>query len=197
VDQVPYSPPLVHVPMSPPVSPAEMPPAQSAWPTVLGILCVVIGVMGFLMYGVNAAFGMMAFQSKANPTYETMLEVSEKHDWAIRATSSGSMLLSVGLFVGGVHLVRRKAAGLRILAVWSVLKIIAAFGFGAINYFVQREMTAAVLASTQATGLSDELVGLFAMLSYIFGVLWMSALPVFLLIWFRRLAIAEETKGWT
>jgi len=197
VDQVPSSPPIFDVPMSPPVSPAAMPPAQSAWPRVLGILCVVIGVLGFLNYAISVVFSMINFQITDDPAYEAMLEASEKHGWILQATSIGLMLLSMGLLVGGVQLIRRRAASLRILAVWSMLKIIAGFAFATINYFTQREMTAAVLASTQATAISDDLVGLMAIVVYVSSVLWMAALPVFLLVWFRRSAISDETKGWT
>ncbi len=192
--------------MPPPSDPAEVPPSPSTWPTVIGVIAIVLGGLGAL-FGCLGAFsplfmGMM--QSIVPEGQVTGLE--GMMDWAVWlvALAVVSMLIAVLLLVAGIGITKRRAWGPKVALVWAGLKMIFVVVNSVIGYLVQIAQFEAMqeaMANDQnmPAGMGafmGSLMQAFGIFGLLIGVLWGWALPVFLFIWFARKKIRTETAGW-
>ncbi len=190
--------------MPPPSDPAEVPP--STWPTVIGVIAIVLGGLGAL-FGCLGAFsplfmGMM--QSVVPEGQVTGLE--GMMDWAVWlvAVSIVSMLIAVLLLVAGIGITKRRAWGPKVALVWAGLKMIFVIVHSVASYLIQIAQFEAMqeaMANDQNMpagmgALMGSLMQAFGIFGLLIGVLWGWALPVFLFIWFARKKIRTETAGW-
>ncbi len=195
---------------APPVMPGEMPNSweQSTWPKVLGIVCIVFGSLGMLG-GLFGAFGalMMGVLSGS----EMMSEVGDqdmdammlamKHWMPAMVATNVLRLIAAGVLLASGIMMLSKRRGCPTWVMWYVgLQSVFAVSSGVVSALMQREIMAAMLASNGGPGGGPAMGGFMGAFSGIAGlitVVWYLALPVFLLIWFRRPVIKEEiANGW-
>ena len=121
------------------------------------------------------------------------------------------MLIAILLFVGGLLLCLRKRVAARVLQVWAVLKMLvgtvgAWFGlklmagmFGNYGEIFNSTMTSSGASSGAGVPEMSSIMSTFSSVLFVLNLLWICALPVFVLIWFRRDATREDMEGpgWT
>jgi hypothetical protein len=191
----------------PPVPPAHVPDAavvqpQTTWPAVVGIIAIVLGSFGILggcwgaVSTVFLADVMSEMIGEADPNSAMVFEQMQKHKAWFLVFSFGGGALAAWLLVTGIGILRRRSWAPSSAMCWAVAKMFLVVGQVVFNYQIQQEQFAAMNVGGNAPfdmGQFGRVIGLF---SLAFGVIWGWALPVFLLIWFRRESIRAETEAW-
>ncbi len=191
-------------PISPPLAPPTQPGQLGtrgegkSWPSVLGTIAIIFGVLGILG-GIFGLFGpaiMRAVSSVMPKNAPTGLEAYD--DWSgwMRASSVVAMLIAALLLVGGIRLYRRRGSSVRIIRRWAVIKIVYAIGATAVNYQIQQEQFEAMAQGGGGAATPVQMAGVMAAVTVGISVLWLCALPVFMLIWLSRRKVREEFGGW-
>jgi len=188
----------------PPIEPGlyvAEPPA-SKWPTVIGVIGIVLGSLGLLCgclgyfqvpmqrWGAN-----MAKQAgQADPMMEAQVKVAEQYQIFTLALLTVGMILGVWMLWGTIQLVRRRRSARGTLLGWAMASTL----FLAINIAYQSVLFRATLAElTQAN--AGHRVGelwLGAVIGGIFAVVFGLVFQIFTLIWFSRRKIKEEISLW-
>lgn len=176
-----------------------MPAPAPSWPSVLGILTLVLGVFGTLV-GAFAVLSplVMSFWARFVPAEgRAGLAVAER--WTTWTVASGGLAiaLSLLLMVAGIGLLRRRRWACPLLQTWAVLRMMPAVGQVGVAYLVQRETLASMSQQMPASMPSQQYVHLFTDLSLAVSLLWYWALPVFLLIWLARGRVRAHVAEWT
>ena len=197
--------------MTPPVEPGEIPHPTSAWPKVIGVITIVFGALGILVYGCGGLIGnviVVALSGAAqsggaiDPVNAAQMDVLRQYmPWTI-LSGLGSLALGVLLLVAGIGLLRRRSWSRKASVVWSILRMTYAIPTGVLGYIVN---TAQFEAMEQAAASSSSPIpsGFFAIMHSLgpaglgCGLVWGWALPVFLLSWFSRSKIKAEVAQWT
>lgn len=107
----------------PPIEPFPVPPEPPRWPRTIGVLCIVYGAGGVILYGLCGLPGTLA-QSwllslsglKAPPMPPVMLWTT-----AIQAVVLAG--LGILLIVGGVRLFQGRRSSRRLLAGWALIRL--------------------------------------------------------------------------
>ncbi len=197
-------------PKAPPVAAVAPRPRASPWPTVLGVISIVLGALGILAYGcgslmanVGVLFVSDAFAAKGalDPVNAASIEALREYlPWnlAVAVVSAG---LAAMLLLGGISLCRRRRRGRTILRWWSVLRIAWAVPATFASYFSQAAqfnamMEAAEASSAPMPGFMFGFMKGAGLAGVAVGLLWAWALPVFMLAWFTRRNIRQEVDGW-
>ncbi len=187
---------------APPTEPSVMPPPpeHSSWPGVLGIIAIVFGGLGIL----GALWGLVGQQFIQNtglagvPGREAISQVME--DWKswLLVQSGLSGLIAMLLLFAGIGLVRQKPSGVSQAKVWAVAKLVFAFIVVYVQMKSQPHAMRAVFESTAGPGpqVSDAMLQLLVVAGAAITIIWLAALPVFVLIWFARGKIKREVAGW-
>lgn len=171
------------------------------WPSVVGIIAMVLAVLSILSCvwgGLSILFAESMGQS-FGMTKEAMKPQSD-HPWLMGLYYLFTALLAGWLLMGGVRLYRRDARGPRLLVQWSIIK----FPETALSTWItiimqQAQMRSAGAASgTNAPG--QAFMSAFSDLVVVFTGLGVVAyglsFPIFLLFWFRRASIKAQIAAW-
>ncbi|MCC6679574.1 MAG: hypothetical protein IT445_01615 [Phycisphaeraceae bacterium] len=186
------SPPVPQTRLVPPTSPVASARAQQklVWPNVIGIVCIIFatGGIGTGLWGLLAPFimkGIMLGDQRA---------VMQRHPHLNLLLAALALLLGALLLIGGIALLQRCRWSARVLMGWSMLKIV----LGVINLFVQlmiqQEMWQAINTPGSGTihGPAVSVQSSMIIVSVALGLVWVCALPAFLLIWFIRPRIRRD-----
>ena len=96
-------------------------------------------------------------------------------------------------------LLKRKPTASPVLKIWSVAKIIAGCYLTFANMSVSK-LQMSIMTNSDVLGNEAEMITQFTSIGVIvgavFGLLWLAALPVFLLIWLNRARIREDIRSW-
>ncbi len=205
------APPARMSPPPPPTPPTmrgdlSMPERQSAWPTVLGVIMVILGSLGALggCFGLFSPLIGEAVMSVVpeNDPGRASIEASFGHPGLMVGLSAVTMAVAILLLVAGIGLMRRKAWSRPASLTWAVVKMVTVLASAAIQYPMQQEamkaQTEAIAASggTAPAGLTTFMEGA-VIFGLAFGVLWGWALPIFLLIWFNLKRKKAEIATWS
>lgn len=193
---------------NPPSHPPILPPAavlgagsaaQSTWPTAIGILGIVLGALGSL----GGAWGLAPFIMKRMfdlmPKEAAVVKdaIEQSQAWLI-ASSLVMLILSVLLLVIGIGVLHRRRRIVRLVFIWAVMMILYIPVTAAFQYRMQQSQFEVMAqqsgnAPPMPSGV-PMIIGVFSCANtLVLG--W--ALPVFLLIWFRRSRIRAEWMGWS
>lgn len=195
-------------PVPPAVPPTEIgyatpPTPPSAWPTVIGIIAIVFGVGGSLLgiFGLLSPIINKAIAQNMPTSQQTMLDsMAPPPLWAI-VNSLITLGLAVLLLVAGITLMRRVASGRGLCRTWAVLKILLVTVNAVIGYFMATQMADAMTQMQQQNpamqGAPAGFMQGMAGIGVCVGLVWGWALPIFMLIWFSRARIKEETASWS
>lgn len=111
--------PPIEAPGSAPV------PAESAWATGLGVVCLVYALLGILVNAVGLAFLAFNAQGAGLPEMVTAVQLG---------SGAVAILLGVVLLIGGIVLMRRRRLGATLVRVWVVARILVLLGAAAFGY---------------------------------------------------------------
>jgi hypothetical protein len=191
--QEPIEPPPVPL-AAPPTRAGAIPiePPRSTWPTVLGIIAIVLAVLGLLSLLGQAVMLVVphppAASQPAYPEPPAVVKAIVTPMWAA---------LSVLLLVGGIGVANRRRWSARALVGWAigdvVLTLVGLGGTLMSMPAVQQQM------SQQNAGMPPGFGGVFMvglMVAMCFGAAFGLVPPVFALVWFGRRKIKDEVAGW-
>lgn len=197
--------------MTPPSFGGAMPQQQSVWPTAIGVILVIIGCAGLLMYGCGSMFTIFfpMLMDKAaqgggqvNAVTKAQFEVIEKYFvWNI-SNAVVLSLLGVGVLIAGIGILRRRKLGVNLARFWAITRIVWAvpatyFGYLiAVENFDAMKRAAEESGSPMPAGVAT-MMELFGPVGAAIGVVFTTAMPVFVLIWFARGRIRKEVQEWT
>jgi len=186
-------------PATPPREPGalSMPPRPSAWPTVLGVIAIVLGAVGALggCLGSLAPLLMKTLAGALPPGQPTGLESYEKWGFWIVLIQVIMMCLAGLLLAAGIGLVKRHRWGVTAACTWAVLKIVFVLVNVIPAYLMQQDQFDA-MTRQGFPAMGGGFFTVFGTLTIAVGVLWGWALPVFFLVWFARATIKAETADW-
>lgn len=187
---------------------SHMPPMQSAppvakrssWPTVLGVIALVMGGMSVLggCVGLGSMFAVDWLIEMAGEEEAGQLLVLR--DWKLYTIISqiGTMLLAVVLITAGVGLLKRSAWAATLCMVWAITKLIFELACFVPAMQLQSEQMAASLedSSGQVPAGFEGMMQAFAIGSMCLTYVFILALPAFFIIWFLRRPVREEVARW-
>ncbi len=128
------------------------------------------------------------------PDQAAPLEALQGWSTWILISSALTVVIALILLVAGINLVRRRASGIKLGRVWAVLKMIFAVVGFFVGFVVQQEQFRQMTQQNFPGGGNFYVV--MAVAGVTIGVLWSSAYPVFLLIWFSRAKVKSEYTRW-
>ncbi len=177
--------------------------SRPAWPTVIGIIAVVLGGLGVVggLWGTIGPLLAGLLSPQVAPTERPTFEVTQQwRAWTIPLSLLSSMV-AAGLVLAGITLLRRRAQARQMCLIWAAAKLALVIASTAIYYRIARqivELTAeqAAHAPRIASVAGRQFAELEATVGLSFGVAWGVALPIFLLIWFTRDHTREEVARW-
>ncbi len=186
-------------PGSPP--PPGAPPHRhpTSWPGVFGVLGIIFGSLGAL--GKLGSFSwpifrpwMMEWISRSVPRHEyDFIREFMPHNAYILSSGIIELGLAVLLLVAGIHLLKRRQSGARLIKLWAIISIPWALlesGFG-------MSITRDLIPRLHDYGVHDiPFVGFFTSVGIGIGLLFALAVPIFVLAWFASRRIATEVEGW-
>ena len=192
---------MEHSERPPTSAPPPPSPAPSAWPTALGTVAIVFGILG----AIGSVLGvlMVVFQDEYLGLFGGMVPEEAAAEITANAPhpALGASLQILGLLAGlllavaGARLVKRRQCGASLLRTWAIIKIILV---------VIGSVVGARVAMAQAQGASGAGAGapppglqpVIMIMAMGMGLLWGWALPVFSLVWLGRAKIRAEVAGW-
>ncbi|MCK4660647.1 MAG: hypothetical protein KAV82_14085 [Phycisphaerae bacterium] len=187
---------------TPPTSVGEtrQPESRSSWPGVIGIIAIIFGILATLggIMGFLAPFILDKMGSALPDNSPRAIKLSEAQVSWVMISSSLTVILAVLLLVAGVGLLSRRRWAVKAAMVWAVLKMLYVVVVTMYNYNTLPQQIESI--SKQNPGAASMPAGsleTFAIVGLVVGLLWYWALPVFMLIWFRRKNIRDEIVGWS
>lgn len=205
--------PIPPFPAAPPTVPGmlSVPDRPAAWPSVVGVLCMVFGGLGVLggVWGaasnIMMLLGTMPVQPMGGgptnidllPTFRTMAPL-------VIGGEALKVVLSVALILVGVAIHKRKPIARPAAVWWSIAKIVLSIAVAAVTAWVQYEIMSEVIdAMSQDPNVPAQMKGVMSGvmagaigMAVLFGIAWGGALPIFLLIWFTRARVRAEVQRW-
>jgi len=180
---------------------------RSAVPKVFGILHLVFGGIGLVMY----LFGLvmmvfrnrlqeMQFASYPEEIREQMKEAMQPmyatQSWDV-VSSVGSLILAVFLLVAGFHLVKYRRKGLKVSNVYSVLSILHKLFAVAVVVFIKMPMMEEVRESLEnihggSSAAMAAAMGPFAMIMGVLMVVLMMVYPVLSYIMLNKKQVKDS-----
>ncbi len=179
-------------------------PQESAWPKVIGIICIVFGSLGSLG-GFCGALGSLLqgfigrVAQNAGQSQETLEAMARYTPYTAAANILG-LGVAVVLLVGGIGLVKRLRWSRAALLHWSWMKMLVAILVGVLGYLMQQAQFEAMQNDPNFSGQMPAMFGSFmraaGAVGLVLQIVWSWALPIFTLIWFNRRPIREEVSQW-
>ena len=207
-DQVPPPPPA-----APPTAPGMLaiPDRPAAWPSVVGIICIVFGALGVIggLWGIASHVMMMlgtmpvqtmgagAAGPEILPTIKAMMPMMVAGE--VLKFALGIALIVVGWLMHARRPIARPAA-----VWWSLGKIVVTIGTtayaGWMQYVIMGEVMRVMAedpnAPPQIQGVMTGVMAATVGMAVVWGLAWGCALPAFLLIWFSRAKVGAEVGRW-
>lgn len=192
-------------PEAPPTAAPPRPPAETAWPSALGVIAIVFGVLGVL----GAVFGLLVtafedeyfglFGGAVTDEAAAHIAAASPHPAVSGALQVAGLLAAAMLAVGGVRVARRRRCGASLLQVWAVIKmalVVIGSVIGARVGAASFQAGVGAGGGGAGAGVPPGFGSMMMVVGLVFGVLWGWALPVFCLVWLRRAKIRAEVAGW-
>lgn len=195
-DTRPPDPPV----MAPPSEMGDLIPERSRWPTVIGVIGILLaafglfgGCCGMVMISppVQDFFlGMAAGSGNVSQEeIDAMKAAQPPMLWIIPATLFG-MALSTLLLTGCIGLARRRAGGVKRCTVWAWISIPWTVIGMVVGVYIQLQ----VPASAQQMGAGFQYF--FIAVGTCFALTTGVGFPMFMLIWFARQSVKDDVAAW-
>jgi hypothetical protein len=199
-------------PPIPPITPGLMVrPKVPVWPSVIGIVAIVVGAIGLVQYGcfglIGQVIGQIALETMRESGFDDAMtaapmEAQRKYMVPSILSTLAHAGLAALLLAAGIGLTRRRRWSVRAVRLWSVLRIILAVPAVGLQWLLMREQFQAISTMTVSgqQPMPAMLMPLMQGIGYAvlpLGLLWASALPVFMLIWLSLGRARQEWTTWT
>ena len=189
----------------PPINPQNIPGQAVKWPKTVGIIALVFGILGVLQTA-TAPLGIMMMEKQmdafttAGASEEDVASYFEKFKSMTTQSSISLGVLAILLSVGGLMLLKKRRGSSLVLQIWAVLKILVGGFFSFQNVSLTRLqmdiMTAGGAMKGAGAAEMNQVFDFAIMGGLIFGMLWLAAFPIFLLVWLNRSVVKEEVQRW-
>ncbi len=188
--------------MTPPTELGDAPERRSGWPTMIGIIAVVFGVLGVLggcsglVFNVFAAIWGSSMQWMPE-VQKAQFEVMRQYVVPTSISMVVATVVAAWLLVAGIGVLRRRPWSRGATVGWAVAKIIYAIP----AYFLNKAQFEAMEQAAIDSGTPIP-TGIFTIMQSVGGammgwsILWVWALPLFLIIWFRWAPVKTEVERW-
>lgn len=179
--------------------------ARAQWPTVVGVLSMVLGVsaalnaMWTLFWGVLGPFFLETIGVSRHPQFAASYQTTRDNALIILVNGLLALVLGCMITYAGLRIMQRRRAGVRPSINWAWCKIAFAVfttvtsGFMGVSQF---EATKQQMMTPGMPAFVISLLGPIMVAGYVFWFLWLNAYPVFTLIWFRRAGVREDIAAW-
>lgn len=195
----PQSDALAPIQLHPPLSPGTVPQARTVWPTVLGVLAIIFGSLGFLQ-GILSLIGPLIVSHLPNMTaqsgFDPFAGMADWRGWLLIIALLTS-LAGATLLIGGLLLLSRRAQSRNIILGWSVGKMLLAVFSSYVGYRIQQAQFASMAQSGNNMAGMQSFMSIFGVVGVFIGVIWAWALPVFMIVWFVRRPVRLELRTWS
>ncbi len=181
MSQPPQMPSTPQPPQQAPDPQPSQPPKRSAWPTVIGVISIVLAALGIVCTPVS--LGMQS----VNPAQKQML----RHfpDWWptwILASSVLGVGFGVLLLIAGILLLKRRPAGRTLHLLYAIASIV----MGAVGGVLTALALGEALGDLPGPARAGAIGGLAG------GTCGGAAYPIFLLVWFFRGKVRADVAAW-
>lgn len=197
---------------TPPPTPPPVPatsgqsPTGAKWPKVLGIILLVFGVLGlgqgllapasvFLTKAQMQSFVDMGAEQEQVDEYISQLKTQSYLSGAVYA------ILGALLLTGGILMLKRRKVCSPLLQTWAVLKILGG-GFVIFRQMSLTELQMEIMMIDSNTMGGKEAEMMESIFDYsmkigmVFGIIFLAALPIFVIIWLNRSKIRDQIQAW-
>jgi hypothetical protein len=195
--------------MTPPVHGGEMPAQPTSWPTVLGVILIIMASLGLLsnvcggVFSVFAPQIMSAMPAEAadDPTFKAQMDVTRRFMPFQLANAAILLALGVLLLMAGIGLARRRRASIKYARLWATGRILWAIPAAVATHYIMVESLKMMEQAAADSGqpMPAGIMGFMQMLGPVGAVInlvFWCAMPVFVLIWFARAKIKNEVATW-
>lgn len=206
---VPQHPPIVAGPVVAPVS-------ASQWSTPLGVVMIVFGVLGSLggcvtLLGLVFQDTLMGATSPDPAVTDAVRTTTDRYAAVSAISGVVATLLALALAAAGAAVAARRPIGVTVATWWAWLKIAYAVFAVAVGFMAAQDQLATMTATAggagaapgaagagQAAGfaVATVVMGPFMLVMMLFQLIWLCALPVFVVVWFRRASIRADIAQW-
>lgn len=197
-------------PPRPPQHPGELPAQQSAWPSVIGIIMIVLGSLGVAMYACGGVFTVLmpalmgaaaSSGAQSDPILAAQTDVTQRYLVWNLVNSIVLLALGIMLLTAGIGLLRRRAWSVGLGRGWAIGRIAWTIPATYMGYRVAIETFAAMEKASQESGQPmPPFFGVMmqggSIVGSAVGAIFVCALPVFVLIWFARGRVRSEVATW-
>jgi len=194
------------IPCSQPPTPPREPGAlsmesgPSSWPTVLGVIAIVLGGLGCLggCWGALSPLfirGVLKMVPQAQMPGPGLDQFKEWGPW-ITISSLIGVPLAVLLLASGIGLVQRRRWAVGVGRCWAILKMIWVVITSVASVVIQQGQFEALGQQNPMPGLSGGLFVVIGVFAAVLALVWGWALPVFFLIWFALKKTKREVAVW-
>ncbi len=193
-------------PVTPPTDAGTIPPKLSSWPTVIGVIAIILGSLatlgGCMSLGSSAMFGLFA---SAMPEEQAEMMDAAKTFAPLTMISAGlTMPIAIVLLIGGIGLTKRSPRSPKTCKIWAGLKMLLVVYSSIVTFLstqaqmeaMQRMLEEDPNAPAAMVGFFGTLMAIIGPLILVFAIVWGWALPIFMLIWFSRRKIKAEVAQW-
>lgn len=197
-----------NTPPTPP--PIQTPPGSGTtvakWPKVLGIILLIFGVLG-LGQGIIAPFSFYLTKNQMQQFVKMGADQDRVDDYLSQLKSLSLMsgvayaLISILLISGAILMLKRRRICSPLLQTWAVLKILV----GGYTVFRQiglstLQMSIMMLNDKKMGGkeaeMMESIVGYSMKIGMVIGMIWLCALPIFVIVWMNRAKVRDQMETW-
>ncbi|MCI0363728.1 MAG: hypothetical protein L0219_07585 [Phycisphaerales bacterium] len=184
--------PLSQVP--PPTEFSGIPDTPSKWPTVIGVIGIILASLGLfggccgVAYPWLWPFYLDFLSNQPNITQDQIDQIvaSQPPVWWMLVGGIMGLILAIWLLVASINLLRRRRRAVSATVAWAIVQIVWGFTSVGINVYLQLSSPAGS-DPTQALG-----SGFGMCCGLMIGVAW----PAFVLIWLLRAKTKADTSTW-
>lgn len=188
--------------MSPPVEGGALEETPSKWPTVIGVIGIILASLG-LICGCSGYFtvpiqrwakSMQPANAPSNTLMEVQLQIGQQYQLITMILTTIGLGMSFWLLLASITLVRRRRSARKTIMAWAIASL---FMFAVtISYQVLIfQATTAELQQRNEGNLVNQM-WLGAAIGGCFAILLGIAYQVFMLIWMSRSKIKNEVAQW-
>ncbi len=182
--------------VAPPITagPISIRAEAPAWPTVIGIIAIVLGAGGVLggLWGILTPFVMGRFKGLAAAGGPDIFAGITRWGPWLSVLSGVSALVAGMLLLGGIGMAKRRGWSGRMLVAWAIAKVLFAIPMVIVTALMQRDQMSAAFSSMgkNSTPPPPGLVGAMSsgimVVTVVLSLAWYWAFPLFVLIWLAR-----------
>jgi hypothetical protein len=183
----------------PPTTPGQLGRRESAWPTAIGVVGIVLGAFGIIggVWGVVGWAFRGAFMGGMQDSMAGVLDVQNQFMPAMVTTSALLAVAAGLLLVGSIALLRRRPLARPLLTIWAGAKLVLVVAGTSVTASMLIAMFRAMRAASTGSGTPPPNFEVYmAAIAAFFSLVWGLPPPLFILIWFRRTRIRTEIAAW-